>query len=207
MSGKTARQPWEQPFCWWGPPWAPPTPMSLAELVEQGVIEAKQAVRLADHVRRGRPQVVAALRSGTGKSTLAHALMEAIDPERSRVYVRGSYEPFDWLGSSNPERTTLLVNEISDHLLVYCWGSCAKRVLALAASGYQVIATLHADSPASFLALLRSLQIGESEDEIVALDIVVFLDITASGQRHISDIMHISRDPDSGRAVLRPIDL
>lgn len=207
MSSRAAERPWEQPFHWWGPPWAPPNPMSLADLIEQGVIRPEQAAQLTDHVRQGGSVVVAALRSGTGKSTLAHAIMAAIEPERSRIYIRGTYEPFDWVPSSRPDQTTLLVNEISDHLPVYCWDRCAKRVLSLARRGYQVVATLHADSPASFLALLRAPEIGAGEDEIVALDVVVFLDITASGQRYVSDIMHISMDPNSGRAVLRPIDL
>ena len=178
-------------------------PLSLANLVAQGVLNADKAEWLADHVRHGGSVVVAALRSGTGKSTLAHALIAEVDPERSRVYVRGSHEPFDWLASSDPNRTTILVNEISDHLPVYCWGGCAKRVLALAANGYQVIATLHADSPASFLALLQSPEIGASAADIVALDIVVFLDITASGERRVSGIMDIATDPDSGRTVMR----
>ena len=206
MSGGTAGRPWEQPFHWWGPPWAPANPMSLADLVTQGVIDSEQAARLGDHVRHGGSLVVTALRSGTGKSTLAHALMEAIEPERRLVYIRGIYEPFDWLPLAEPEHTTLLINEISDHLPVYCWGACANRVLSLARQGYQVIATLHADSPASFLALLRSPEIGASEDEIVALDIVVFLDITPSGQRYVSDIMRISMDADSGCAQLRSMN-
>src|SRR6185436_9488690 len=129
MNGRTTGRPWEQPFAWWGPPWARPNLLSLADLIAQGVINAEKVAWLADHVRRGRSVVVAALRSGTGKSTLAHALIAEVDPERSRVYVRGSYEPFDWLASSDPNRTTILVNEISDHLPVYCWGVCAKRVL------------------------------------------------------------------------------
>ena len=110
-----------------------PTPLAAAtatptdaDLIAQGVINAEKVAWLADHVRRGRSVVVAALRSGTGKSTLAHALIAEVDPERSRVYVRGSYEPFDWLASSDPNRTTILVNEISDHLPVYCWGVCAN---------------------------------------------------------------------------------
>ena len=205
MNGRTTGRPWEQPFAWWGPPWARPNPLSLADLIAQGVINAEKVAWLADHVRRGRSVVVAALRSGTGESTLAHALIAEVDPERSRVYVRGSYEPFDWLASSDPNRTTILVNEISDHLPVYCWGVCAKRVLALAANGYQVIATLHADSPASFVALLKAPEIGASDADIVALNIVVFLDITASGERRVSGIMDISTDPDSGRTVMRQV--
>jgi type IV secretory pathway ATPase VirB11/archaellum biosynthesis ATPase len=207
MSGRAAGKPWEQPFYWWGPPWTPPNPISLADLAGQGVIQAPQAASLAAHIRAGRSLVVAALRSGTGKSTLAHALIDDIDPDRNPVYIRGTYEPFDWLAYSQSAQTTLLINEISDHLPVYCWGDCAKQVLFLAGGGYQVIATLHADSPESFLALMRSPGIGASEGEIVALDTVVFLDITASGARYVFDIMKISIDPDSGRSVLRPIDL
>jgi type IV secretory pathway ATPase VirB11/archaellum biosynthesis ATPase len=207
MSDGAAGGPWEQPFYWWGPPWAPANSISLAELVGQGMIQAEQAAFLTAHIGAGGSLVVAALQSGTGRSTLAHALIGAIDPDRSLVYIRGTYEPFDWLASSEPDQTTLLVNEISDHLPVYCWGDCAKVVLSLAGSGYQVIATLHADLPESFLALLRSPGIGASEAEIVALDTVVFLDITGSGTRCVTNIMTISMDPEFGRTVLRPIDL
>jgi hypothetical protein len=166
-----------------------------------------QASWLARHVRNGGSLVVAALRSGTGKSTFAHALIDELPPERARIYVRGHGETFEWMRNKPADSATLLVNEMSDHLPVYCWGRCAKRVLELAANGYQVIATVHADRPEALLALFRTPEIGASDAEIVALNIVVFLDITPQGERRVAGIARLTIDADMSRLVAQPVEV
>jgi type IV secretory pathway ATPase VirB11/archaellum biosynthesis ATPase len=207
MRPDLGRVPWDQPYHWWGPPWAAPNPLSLEDLVGQGMLSREQAAWLADHVRDGGSVVVAALRSGTGKSTFAHALIDEIPPGRTRIYIRGQAETFEWTDQDPASGSTILVNEISDHLPVYCWGPCAKRVLSLAAAGYQVIATVHADTPDALVSLLRSPGIGARDAEIVALNIVVFLDITPRGERMVTGIGRLTIDPKTGRLEVRPVDI
>jgi energy-coupling factor transporter ATP-binding protein EcfA2 len=206
MRPDLGREPWDRPYYWWGPPWAAPNPRTLDDLVTQGMLSGEQASWLTRHVRNGGSLVVAALRSGTGKSTVAHTLIDVLPPERPRIYLRGQAETFEWVRPVPAHSATLLVNEISDHLPVYCWGQCARRVLDLAAKGYQVIATVHADRPEALIALLRSPEIEASDAEIVALDIVVFLDITPRGERMITAIARLMIDADTNRPVARPVE-
>jgi hypothetical protein len=105
----------------------------------------------------------------------------------------------------DPGQATLLVNEMSDHLPIYCWDRCAKRVLALAASGFQVLATVHAGTSSEFISNMRTPAIGATDAEIVALNTVVFIDITPEGARRISEIVHLSRNAGDGHLLARSI--
>lgn len=206
MTGAVAAKPGTQPFHWWGLPWTSPNPRTLAELVEHGTVRPTTAQFLAEHVRRGGSITVAAGASGAGKSTLAHALSAEIPPNRVRVYIRGRYEPFEWLGSTQPCTTTILVNEISPHLPVYCWGEQARTVLQLAVSSYQVVATLHAASIDELRGLLQAPPICASETEVVALNLVVFLDTYADSgttQYRIASIVQLEMLGEPGRFVVR----
>jgi type IV secretory pathway ATPase VirB11/archaellum biosynthesis ATPase len=207
MRSDLGREPWDRPYHWWGPPWVAPNPLTLADLVGKGTLNYGQAGWLADQVRNGGSVIVAALHSGTGKSTLARALIDQLPPERTRVYLRGQAETFTWTGRQPPESTTILVNEMSEHLPVYCWGRCVRAVLRLAVAGYQVIATIHADTPGALFSLLRSPGIGASEAEIVALNIVVFLDITTGGERTVAGIVRLTIDPETRQVEARPADI
>lgn len=195
-----------QPYHWWGLPWTPPNPRTLADLVQGGMMPAATAQFLAAHVRSGGSIAVAAGSSGAGKSTLAHALIAEIPPGRTLVYVRGGYEPFNWLDDAQPASTTILINEISPHLPVYCWSGRARTVLRLAAAGYQVVATLHATSVEELVGLLRAPPIGASEAEVVALNLVVFLDsdVPSAETRHrIASVARLEMTGQPGRLVAR----
>lgn len=169
------RPPWASPFHWWGPAWARPEPQGLDELVAQGVLSAGLADRLRETVTAGGSVVVAAGPSRVGKSTLAAALAEWIPVERQRVYPRGCYETFDFIAETTAGERTLLVNEIGPHLPIYLWGDAARRVLALARDGAQLIATIHADSPEEVVYQLSRPPVAATPDEIAALGTVVFL--------------------------------
>jgi len=172
------------------------------------MLSANAAQLLFEHVRGGGSVVVAASQSGAGKSTLAHALLTGISPDRIHAHIRGTYESFDWLDVTLPSSTTLLVNEISPHLPTYCWGESARTVLRMAAGGYQLIATLHAATPVEVIRLLRNAPIRASDDEIVALNVVVFLDIfedRGAFQRRVSSIVRLERDSATGQIGAIPI--
>src|SRR4029078_438331 len=69
-----------------------------------------------------------------------------------------------------PERGSLLVNEMSDHLPIYVWGRNARGALGLAGRGYGMGATMHADSLDEATALLRS-QLGATDADLAGLTI------------------------------------
>ena len=193
-----------RPYHWWGLPWTRRNPMTIADLVSQGTITAEEAAWLEWHVRSGGSVAVASHAAGAGKSTLAHALIEAIDHSRTRIYIRGNHDPFDWVADAEAALTTILVNEISPHLPVYCWDECAHTVLGLAAGGFQVITTLHARSLDEVMALLTSPQIGAGVADVVALDVVVFLNATLNGRPVVSSIERLSLDGSGSLSARSP---
>ena len=193
---------YHRPFHWWGDCWAKPSSRTLADLVEQLVLTPSQRDWLVAHLRSGGSLVVAAEESRSGKSTLAHALIDAVPPGRERIYVRGSYEPFDWVDSITPGNTTILVNEISPHLPVYSWGPSARRVLELAESGFQVLASMHGERPEQVTADLTSTSVGATAAQVAALDVIVFRNSDlAMGKRFnsVSSIWKLGYDPDHNK--------
>ncbi len=94
--------------------------------------------------------------SGAGKSTLLASLIETSTSHRKRICLRGNYETFDFLDTTDPVQTVLLLNEISPHLPAYLWGPGVHRVMECMRSGYQVLGTAHAASGPAFIHLLTS---------------------------------------------------
>src|SRR5688500_5075877 len=86
---------WQEPFHWWGPPWHAPTPRTLTQLTELGMLTEAPAGWLIEHLCDSGSVLVASMPQGAGKSTLAHALVSELPQRRARVYLRGMYEPFD----------------------------------------------------------------------------------------------------------------
>lgn len=207
---RTGGASWREPFHWWGPPWHEPTPMSIAELIDLGTLTEAQANWLSEHLDRGGSLIVAASAQGAGKSTLAHALADELPGERTRVYLRGMYEPFDWVEGTEPAATTILVNEISPHLPVYAWGETVRRLLALGEVGYQIIATLHADTPAELIAQLSAYPIQATAAQLAALDVVVFITVAVeddTNRRRAKSIVSLALDRQSGGLVVHPVPL
>jgi hypothetical protein len=169
-------QSYDKPFGWWGPVWNQPAPRSIVDLVRDNVLSAEVAALLCELVARRASIVVAAGPSGAGKTTLLTALLEALPGETRRVYVRGCYEPFDFLAETDPSSTALLVNEISAHLPIYLWGPGVRRVLTAAMDGYQIAATAHATSVEEFIYSLAGYPLRITADELKAFDLLVLLD-------------------------------
>jgi type IV secretory pathway ATPase VirB11/archaellum biosynthesis ATPase len=208
MTAHPVQGPRSLPFYWWGLPWSPAFPRTLSELVSEGMISVNVADFLFGHVRSGGSIIIGASQSGAGKSTLAHALLADISPDRTHAHIRGTYESFDWLGATSPYSSTLLVNEISPNLPTYCWGESARTVLRLVEQGYQLIATLHAATPTELIELLRAAPVNASYDQIVALNVVVFLDIfevRGEFQRRVSSIVRLERDSSTDQIEALPV--
>ena len=162
------------PFAWWGAHWNAPQPLSVVQLIRARTFDAHSLALIWLMMERGASVIVAAEPQESGKSTVLHALLDFISTARRRVYVRGSYETFEFLDLLPPEQAYVLCNELSDHLDVYMWGRKARRLLLTLEKGYPLAATLHADSPEETIALLKH-GLGLTDTQLARLDLVVVL--------------------------------
>jgi hypothetical protein len=111
-----------------------------------------------------------------------------------------------WTDEIGPDRGYLLVNELSDHLPIYVWGSNARDALRLAGSGYGLGATMHADSLDEALDCLRD-ELRASDADLAGM--TVYLQYSAyrtpAGMyRRVEEAWHLRTDA-SGR--LAPVRL
>ncbi len=187
---------------WWGPPWAAPVPRSIAELIRDGVLDADLGGLLWLLIEARLPIVVAAGPSGVGKSTLLAALLDFLPPDADLRPVLGSSTDLGWLpeaerlgwrperrpqgeGSAaaatgsvppaDPERSVLLVPELSGHLPWYTWGETARTVVRAVSLGYGLATTIHAESLEEVLASLAAPPTSLSGDELSHLGVVLIL--------------------------------
>ena len=179
---------YEEPFYWWGPGWETPAPRDIGDLLRDGTIDIATASLLWAALARRRSLAIVAGPSGTGKTTLLSALIALLPAGTRRVYPRGCFETFAFLSDPAimPERTALLVNEISPHLPVYLWGPGVARVLAATERGFCVLATAHATSIAEFVGGLIGSPLRLPAPLVAALEFVAILehtDASASGRR------------------------
>lgn len=173
---------YEEPFFWWGPGWVRSEVIPAPGLVVQGVISAEAMAMLGLLVSRRASCVVAAGPSGAGKTTLLTSLLAFVPEDAQLVYVRGSYESFDFVRETNPESTTLLVNELSPHLPVYLWEQGARTAFHLALRGYQLLATAHASSVEDLIYQLSAHPLRVPVAAIAAARLVVILDAWQDGR-------------------------
>lgn len=194
------------PRSWWGLHPFPPPQRSIVELVRERTLDAELAALLWLLVEGRVPVVVAAERSGTGKTTLLTALLDFLPPGTRRIVLEGATETFAWLphatklGWRGPRRavvdpsagaapgdaavpgsTFLLVPELSDHLPAYAWGEVARIAVRAVSIGYGLAATIHADSLEEVLDALRHPPVGLSSDELSYLGLVLVLRPVPSG--------------------------
>jgi energy-coupling factor transporter ATP-binding protein EcfA2 len=181
-----------------------PTPHSIVEAVRDGTLDASLAGLLWLMLEARVPLVVAAGPSGTGKSTLLHALLDFLPPGTRIQELAGYAEDFAWLpeaatlgwrphgfagvgaaarraaeaGSAlavDPSTTVLLVHELSDHLPIYTWGEPARIAVRALSLGYGMGATIHADALEEVLDELASPEVALTEDELSRLGVVLVL--------------------------------
>jgi energy-coupling factor transporter ATP-binding protein EcfA2 len=170
-------------------------------LIRHDVLTAESAALLWLLVERRASVVVAAGPSGAGKTTLLTALLEFLPAETRRIYVRGCYEPFDFLGVTEPETSVLLVNELSPHLPIYLWGPGVRRTLDAVRGGYQLMATAHALSVDEFVYGLAGYPLRVPAVEIAAIDVLVLLDAWFDGsgvRREVRAIVRLAVGSEPG---------
>jgi type IV secretory pathway ATPase VirB11/archaellum biosynthesis ATPase len=172
------------------------------------VLSADLAALLAELVARRASIVVAAGPSGAGKTTLLTALLDALPPETRRVYLRGCYEPFDFLAATEPGRTALLVNEISGHLPIYLWGPGVRRLLEARQAGYQFAATAHATGLDDFVAGLAGYPLRLPADLLAGIDLLVLLAawrVPAGIRRVVHSVVTLSEPARPGELAPLPL--
>ncbi|CAN5624623.1 hypothetical protein BH23CHL5_BH23CHL5_17930 [soil metagenome] len=140
-----------EPFFWWGSRPGRRPVATLEQLIELGMLAPSAARLLLDLIDEGTSIFVVSQAAGAGKSTLLAALLAECDTSRKTLYLRGSYETFDFLKTADPLTHRLAVNELSPHLPIYLWGKPVTRFLSTSKAGYQLLATAHAASVAGFV--------------------------------------------------------
>lgn len=201
MSSVRRPRSFDEPFGWWGPVWSSPAPRSIGDLIRDGILTTECAALLWALLERRASIVVAAGPSGAGKTTLLTALADFLPARTRRIYVRGCYEPFDFLGATDPQTSVLLVNELSPHLPIYLWGPGVRRALAAVREGYQMLATAHATSVDEFVYSLAGYPLRVPALEIAEIDLLVLLDAWLDGRgvrREVRAIVNLTVGTEPG---------
>lgn len=176
----------DRPFAWWGTGRVPRRLLGLGDLVADGTVDPWRAALLWTLVARRTRLVVVAERGRAGKTTLLTALAALLPVGIRRIYLRGGYEPFAFLDDPAvvPERSVLLVNEISPHLPSYLWGPPLRRALRASQGGFGLLATAHAAGAEGFIALLAGEPLRVPPAEATAFAAVATLRPVPAADRH-----------------------
>ena len=183
---------------WWSFHPSPPPSRSIVELIRAGTVDPTLAAMLWLLVEARVPLVVAALRSGAGKTTVLESLLDFLPPGTRRVDLAGVTETFDWLpharelgwqattsASASSDgaaveamhagTTWLVAAELSDHLPIYTWGDAARVAVRAITVGYGLGATIHADSLEEVFDALHRPPVALTDDELSRLGVVLVL--------------------------------
>ncbi len=155
--------------------------LSLPELIDRGSIDARAAAIVWALIERRASYIISgptAAEAGAGKTTTMNALLPLYPSGTALVYTVGMFEDFDFLSETTPATTTVLANEVSDHLRIYMWGGVARRFLQLPGRGFAVATSCHADTLADVLAMLQNdIHLTTPEIQEMRLIINIGLDI------------------------------
>jgi hypothetical protein len=132
-------------------------PLSLPELIAQGSVDARTGGLLWTLLERRASYIISgptAAEAGAGKTTTLNALLPFYPSGTALVFTLGMFEDFSFLSETTPEKTTVLANEVSDHLNIYMWGRNARRFLRLPEEGFAIATSCHADTLSDVVAML-----------------------------------------------------
>jgi hypothetical protein len=117
-----------------------------------------------------------------GKTTTLTALLDLTPPTTNRIYLRGHYESFDFAEDSmvDPRNTYVLANEMSDHLVVYLWGSRVYKTFELIEKGYAIGSTMHAETVEDVIGILDSHPLNVPAEWIARLTLVINLYVSGT---------------------------
>ena len=171
--------------------------MSPVEIVATGSIDGRLMAALWAVMARRGSVMLAAEAPMAGKTTTLSAMVDFLPAGTVGLFLRGWAEDYRWVDRYGPETSYLLINEMSDHLPIYLWGRQARMAFLLAARGYGMGATMHADSLGEALTVFRD-DIGARDPEIAALD--VYLQFSAyrtpiGMYRRVEEAWHLRAGP------------
>lgn len=124
-------------------------PLSVAQLIALGSLDAPTAALLWLLIERHQSLIVSGPTDptpGIGKTTTLNALLDFLPGGSTLVYTTGMYEDFSFKDAVQPAQTTVLANEVSNHLRIYMWGRVARELLELPKQGYAIATSCHADT-------------------------------------------------------------
>ncbi len=130
--------------------------LSILDLVNSGTVDCKLAGLLWVLMEHRASILVASGPSYAGKTTLLHAILDFLPPELQQIYLQGYFEDFQFVGSSQPQKTYMIAEEVSNHgFAEYLWGIKAVRAFKLLSQGYAMGATIHARNSEEVLYVLH----------------------------------------------------
>ncbi len=174
--------------------------LSVLDIIKSGTIDYKLAGLLWLVMEHRASVIVAAGPSWAGKTTLFHTMLDFLRPEIEHVTLRGYDEDFSWLGTSKPEKTYLITEEISNHQWEYLWGYQVPKAFELISSGYALGGTMHARNIKEVVYILNAL--GVSVPLIASLGLIVTLQVAARGRsyddliRYVDTVSILSQNED-----------
>lgn len=131
--------------------------LSVPELIARNSVDAATAALVWHLVEHRASYIISGPTDptpGVGKTTTLNALLPFYPAGTGLVYTLGGYEDFAFIKEVPPAETTVLANEVSDHLSIYMWGRNARKFLRLPAQGFAIATSCHADTLKDVLAIL-----------------------------------------------------
>lgn len=178
---------------------------SVTQLIQSGTLDSIVAAFLWAMMARRASVLVAAGPRLVGKSTTLHALTSFLPEDTQFVYARGQYETFDLEGSTDPQKTYILVSEISDHTPHYLRGPAVDKLFQLLESGYRMGATLHADTPEEVVQAIKHYSVDVPVPLIArGIDLIITLhaEETRRGiRRRIRSINYVWYEPKAPQEI------
>ncbi len=193
-----------RPVSWWGWHWTPPVPMSIVEIIRAGSMSSRLAALFWLGMERGASIIVAAEPPSAGKTTTLTALLAFTPPETVAYFTQGVGETFDVPPLADSHPTYILINELSDHLPVYTWGTYAQRAFELLAQGYSLASTMHTDRVEEVLGQLQG-DLGIPPAHVSRLTFIVPLRVGYRGRpiRRLQEVAFLLPDAASDYRVHR----
>jgi hypothetical protein len=165
--------------------------LSILDLVNSGTVDCKLAALLWLLVEQRASLLVAAGPSFAGKTTLFHALMDFLPPELEQIALQGYYEDFKFLEYSQPDKSYLMTEELSDHSYEYLWGFKAIRAFMLMTKGYALGGTIHARTAEEAIYVLHR-ALGLPLPMLSRLDVIVILKARAGREYNDEPIRRVN---------------
>jgi hypothetical protein len=149
--------------------------LSLPELIGRGSLDAATGAVLWTLLEHRASYIIAGPTDptpGVGKTTTLNSLLPFYPRGTGLVYTLGMYEDFDFVDQVTPQETTVLANEVSDHLPIYMWGGHARTFLRLPEKGFTIATTCHADRLPDVMSILQQ-DLRLQDDEIRQIRFIV----------------------------------